>query len=829
MTPPSARRPQQVMRSAATIRLGVRLAVAGGRAGIARGALIAAAVGLGVAVLFGVASVGPALANREARAAAQAPSCTTAGTGVRACPVPAGAPNLLEVLVNPGDSFRGRPLTTVHIAVVGSASHLGHPPGVSRLPSPGQLVVSPALSRILTSKDGALLRPRLRGQVIATITQAGLVYPGQLLAYIGAVPPRHPAQGGWEPATGFGAPASPYSITRHAAGLPVAVLLFLVLLAAVVLAPILAFTATATRLSAATRERRLATLRLLGAPPSQVRLLVAVEAGLAAAAGCVVGAVLLLAGRQFLPFVLPGPLMAFPSAFTPPWSQAAAIVLAVPVLALVAGSASLWKVELGPLGVRRRARSERKHRTGPLRLAPLALGLAGLAAMLPYHHALLAGHNPAFLPAAALAVSLSLIVGGVIAAGPSSGVVVAGPLAKQTRSPGVLLGARRLQTDPTSSSRIVGGVIVVAFAATLVLGIAPAFTKIVAPATARRRHGMVTVISANTSAALLRHLAAVPGVRGVVPVETLQTNGQFTQVSVVSCAGLHQILATGAPKCTSGVAAGFYPAGQPRPVPALLRPVVTHSLPAPSRSTSVATGETPGGALSAAADGLSSQPAPFRPFALPARLTPARMPQGTAIPGFGSDLVLTRSAVPTAVFDQMLPYSTVMVLTNGSWQAHQRVRDVVAAVAPGAFVLDSHQISGLQNPLGQKVGKAVGAGLALLLVVAAAGLLIGSLDAVAERRQTLAVLSAAGVPRRTLATSISVATAMPLLGGLAVAEAAALAAAALFQLLVFSRVSLDLAPVAVAAGAALATVAVATLFTMPSLARATSTEGLRTD
>ena len=807
----------------------MRLAVAGGRAGLARIALTAAGVGLGVAILLGILSVGPGHANRLARVAAQSPSCSPAATPKHICPVPASAPDRLEVLVNPGDSFRGRQLTTVRIAVVGSPSRFGPPPGVSRLPHPGQLVVSPALAHLLASKGEVFLRRRLPGQVVGTIGNAGLVYPGQLLAYVGTLAPTHPRQGGWEAATGFGAPVAPYSITGHAAALPTPVLLFLVLLAAVVLAPILAFTVTATRRSAATRERRLATLRLLGAPPSQVRLVVATESSLAAALGCAVGAGLFLAGRHLLPLVLPAPLMAFPSAFSPPWPQAAAVLLAVPLLALAAGIASLRRVELSPLEVRLRARPARRRRTGTLRLVPLVLGLAGLTAMLPYRHALLAGRDPPFVPPVVIA-SVILTVAGVIASGPWIGLMLAGPLAKRTRSPGMLLGARRLQLDPASSARVVGGVVVVAFAATVVLGIAPVFSTKAPPGTARLRHGLVTVVSANPSPVLLHRLAGA-GVRAVVPVEPLlaQTNGQPVQVSVLSCAGLHELLASGAPSCTSGVATGYYPAGQSKPAPALLRPAVTHPQPAPQRSTSMGTGETPAGALIAAADGFFSQAEPFQPFSLPARLTPARLPPGSAIPGFGSDLVLTSPAVPTAVLDRMLAYSTVMVLTNGSWQAHQRIRDIVAAAAPGAFVIDSRQITEIRGSISHKVGIAVGVGLGLVLVVAAAGLLVGSLDAVAERRRPLAVLCAAGVSRRTLAASVAVAIGLPLLGGLAIAETAATAAGALFELVVFSHTSLDLVPVAVATGAGLVAVTTATLLTMPSLARATGAEGLRAD
>ena len=58
------------------------------------------------------------------------------------------------------------------------------------------------------------------------------------------------------------------------------------------LLPVLIFVATSTRLAAARREERFAALRLVGATPRQVNVLASVEAGLAAAAGALLGFVL---------------------------------------------------------------------------------------------------------------------------------------------------------------------------------------------------------------------------------------------------------------------------------------------------------------------------------------------------------------------------------------------------------------------------------------------------------------------------------------------------------------------------------------------------------
>lgn len=832
--------------SLATVRLGLRLATAGGRAGVVRLGLMTGGVALGVALLLGVAGVGPALANHEARLAAQSPYCKPPAAGearfsgytgqMAACQVVARAPNHLEVLTNPGDSFRGRSLTRVLIAVVGSSSGLGRPPGVARLPGPGQLVVSPALARLLGSPGGALLRPRLAGRVTGTIGRSGLVYPGELLAYMGSKLPPRPASGGWQPATGFGTPPSPAG-TRQSPVLPASLVLFVVLGSVVVLSPVLAFVTTATRLSAATRERRLATLRLLGATPAQVRLLLATEAGLAAVAGSIAGAGLLVAGRQLLPFLLPGVLMVFPSELSPQPSFVLAVLVAVPVLALVAGLVSLRRVELTPLGVQRRARPPRERRAGLWRLAPLALGFAGLATMVGYRHALSAS-NHFLLPRLSLAGSTLLVVVGVIVAGPWVGVVLAGPLARRTRSAGALLGARRLQLEPTSTARIAGGVAVVAFAATAMLELAPYFDRVPASG-APASPGLMVVQSAHPTKPFLARLAGLAGVGAVVPVESLEAAGQPTAgqpsagqptagaagqpwtVNVVSCAGMHLVLGARAPHCSAGAPAGFYPAGQLQVSPSVVRPFV-------EQQTAATGGQTGTGAPPPAPGSR-----PFVPFPLPGRLIPVPSLAGlstNSIPGFGYGLMLTTSAVPRAVWASMLPSSlTTVVVSTHSWRARQRVRDLVAARSPGAYVMAERQIVSGSNQLQHEVARAVDVGLALVLVVASAGLLIETLDALAERRRPLAVLAATGVSRRTLAASVVVATGLPLLGAVALAEAAALGAAALFQLLVLAHLRLAIVPAAMTAAGGLVGVALVTLATLPSVALSHGAEGLRAD
>src|SRR5437667_326150 len=70
------------------------------------------------------------------------------------------------------------------------------PPGLTRLPDPGQVTASPALARLLTAVPGDELAARLPGRVTATIGSAGLASPDELVAFVGATPAQVQAWGG---------------------------------------------------------------------------------------------------------------------------------------------------------------------------------------------------------------------------------------------------------------------------------------------------------------------------------------------------------------------------------------------------------------------------------------------------------------------------------------------------------------------------------------------------------------------------------------------------------------------------------------------------------
>jgi len=148
------------------------------------------------------------------------------------------------------------------------------------------------------------------------------------------------------------------------------------LLAAIVLSvalPVLVLVATAGRLSAQLRDRRLGNLRLLGLTPLQTRTVAAVEAATAAVIGLLVGRLLFVAVRLLLPLVHIAGRHWRSASLLPSLAQQV-LVLAGVLLAVLAVAAIPQR--LSTSSALARARRSGAQRPSFLRALPLLVGIA---------------------------------------------------------------------------------------------------------------------------------------------------------------------------------------------------------------------------------------------------------------------------------------------------------------------------------------------------------------------------------------------------------------------------------------------------------------------
>ena len=341
------------------IGLGLRLVVSGGREAITRLVVLAVAVGLGVGLLLTAVAATNAVTTWNSRHAWY-------WTGTAWVP-PGPATGTAPLWWHPGnDTFGGQKITRFDVAATGASSPV--PPGIPHDPAPGRYYASPALAALLRSTPADQLAGRYPGRLAGVIGDAALPSPDSLVIIVG----RTPAQLAHTPDSvqvtpistavlGLPVPpteANPQGLTyipADSGGAKSSIDLILTVVALAILAPVLIFIATATRLSAARREQRFAAMRLAGATRRQVSLLAATESTVAAVLGVAAGFGIFfllripVAGIPFIgqPF-FPGEL-----SLSPP--DVLVVAIGVPVAAAVAARLALRRVHISPLGVARRA------------------------------------------------------------------------------------------------------------------------------------------------------------------------------------------------------------------------------------------------------------------------------------------------------------------------------------------------------------------------------------------------------------------------------------------------------------------------------------------
>lgn len=170
--------------------------------------------------------------------------------------------------------FRGDTWTTVFVGDTDASTDL--PPGLDRLPDPGQTYISPAVAAAV--KQDPTVAGRVPGRVVGIIGDAGLQSPDQFFVVTGERP-----TDAWPTAHGWGGEA----LGTQRPAIPTGPLVGL--LAALVGLPALMLAWIGGRMAATARQRSLASLHLLGVDRRTLATAAAVDAGCAALSGSIIG------------------------------------------------------------------------------------------------------------------------------------------------------------------------------------------------------------------------------------------------------------------------------------------------------------------------------------------------------------------------------------------------------------------------------------------------------------------------------------------------------------------------------------------------------------
>ncbi|MFJ4874868.1 ABC transporter permease [Streptomyces sp. NPDC088745] len=760
------------------LRLGARFAVSGGREGWIRTILTAVGVGLGVSLLLITAAIPNALAARDERGYARGEFAGRTDTAGR---------NTLLLGIAQADfrdlSIRGR-------LVQAEGPDAPVPPGLTALPGPGELAVSPELRKLLDSDAGALLRERLKGTVTAVISDEGLLGPHELSYF----------QGTDRLVAGRG------EVVRLDAfegasreGLDSTMMLLVLVALVVLLVPVAVLIAAAVRFGGERRDRRLAALRLVGADARSTRWVAAGETFVGALGGLLLGGGLFFLARSMARLITLESISVFPSDLVPaPW-LVLLICGAVPASAVLVTLLALRGVVIEPLGVVRTAKPVRRRLWWRL-----LLPAAGLALLVPQIRRGDAGGNfdqfPVVGGTALLLIGVTALLPWVVESVVSH--LGRGPLSWQ-------LAIRRLQLSSGTAARAVNGIAVaVAGAIALQMLLGSASGRYTTDTSADKARADVTVaIDAASPAApradrLAEQLAGIPGVRvalrltdttvGDAPKESQRINN----VTVGDCPALRQIAEL--PSCRDGDA--FLAAGEGT------------------------AGITPGKRYYLDPEEGTGQGRAV-PWTLPAGAATVPVRAG-GLRDQSAGILATPGAMPAAAA-AVSSHSMYLKVDPAAVDATEHARNALAAADP---LIQVYGVAAERvNDRFDQIRRAVLAGSTCVLLLIGASLLISQLEQLRERRKLLAALVAFGTRRTTLGWSVLWQSALPVGLGLLLAVAVGYGLGAVLLLMTGFRVGIDWNAIGAMSGLGAGVVLLVTLLSMPALWRLMRPEGLRTE
>lgn len=598
------------------------------------------------------------------------------------------------------DQIDGQVITRVDVAPL--TGDVALPPGIEKLPAPGEMLQSPELAALVASRPAAELSDRFDAKPAGLLGEDALMYPEQLVVLVGHTQETMPANAYQVTALASGH-ASADGLLSLLAGVGVVVLLV----------PSLVLVASASRLTAARRERRLAALRLAGATPAQVTAMVAAETGLAAVAGGVIGVAISPVLHSLATWVPWGGGTWFASDFTLPWPIVVLVAVAIPVLVVGAAVAGLRRVVNTPL------MATGGHTRKPLsKVRLLAVPVAGLLFILSLSMAETAGSG-ALLP---ILVSLGILMWSPTVVGPWVTSALGGVFTKAWRKPSALLAGRRLRDDPKAAYRASAGVVLAVFAGSMALTLMPSLESEAGYYSSYK--DSVLYLSTDAEHAPAIAAAANEGLQRYDLAARAATVGQFSvrqgetdlTAYVVSCEDARVLL--------------------PVSVTCGKEPAVYAPSDAKLSTVSWSTESTPDGGATETLTPLAVDPV-----------------------ASGTDVVL----IDPSLLPEGTQLTNVDVAVPADGKSREAARTALLAASGGAQVISKEMKLGEQNSELADLRRVTVIGLVTASVLGGLSAAIATAGSVMDRRRTFGALMAAGTPVHTLARALRAEAALPAL------------------------------------------------------------------
>ncbi|WP_370289359.1 FtsX-like permease family protein [Nocardioides sp.] len=385
-----------------------------------------------IRLVVGVVAVLVALAGAAMHPTALVRSQHTAAGLLPVAPPEAHSAGVLVVQTD--DYYRRDPIRVRTTALVGAP--VADARLQLRMPPVGGLITSPRMRRLLGT-DPVLAR-RYPGPVVGVVADDGLRGPRELVVWRTVPPEQMPADAGWFD------PAAARSSGDIATLVPTELRFASSMLIVGFLVPLLALLGVVGTLGAARRERRLASMRLVGMTDREARASAALSAALAAALSAVAAWACF---ELLVPVVAPRlPVEAgvWPDDVRLPVVALVVVLVAFPLLAAAATWLGLRSLVTSPLGVERRSRAARARRWPAVLLSAGAVVLGLLVTGTVEDRVVRS--NLALLAAVLLMV-------GLVATLPPLAALAARLLARRTSGLGSLVAARSIIVDPARATR----------------------------------------------------------------------------------------------------------------------------------------------------------------------------------------------------------------------------------------------------------------------------------------------------------------------------------------------------------------------------------------